>query len=259
MAARGKWPEAAITGVDREDVLAGEAVQRTFTVTSPDPTATREADILVLAAPVGAIVEFIGRHRAQLSHHQLILDAGSTKRAVMRAARDAGLGNFVGGHPMAGAESSGPGAARADLFHQRFWFLIGDAHSGSMAVALEFVRALGAHAIVMSDDGSEHDRAMAAVSHLPQLVASLLMKRVGATAGPHLRFAGSGLHDTTRLAASAASMWESVLASNADVIRPLLTQLADDLKEIAGQLEDPDAIRELFDTANRFKRLLSSS
>ena len=95
---------------------------------------------------------------------------------------------------------------------------------------------------------------MAAISHLPQVVASALMVRVGQTAGGQgLQLAGAGLRDTTRLAASSADVWTSILAGNADELGPLLTQLADDLRQIAGQLDDSTAMKRLFEAANRWK------
>jgi prephenate dehydrogenase len=96
---------------------------------------------------------------------------------------------------------------------------------------------------------------MAAVSHLPQLVVSVLMARVGETVGSEgLAFAGTGLKDTTRLAGSEARVWESVVGTNADALRPLLMELAADLERIAGQLDDPSAMRRLFGMANMYRR-----
>jgi prephenate dehydrogenase len=93
------------------------------------------------------------------------------------------------------------------------------------------------------------------VSHLPQVVATALMLRVGEAVGHDgLAYAGAGLRDTTRLAESGASVWESVLATNADTLRPLLLELADDLRHIAGGLNDSAAVRRLFGTANLYRR-----
>jgi prephenate dehydrogenase len=117
------------------------------------------------------------------------------------------------------------------------------------------VQALGSIPIFMTDDGSEHDRVMGAVSHLPQVVASALMSRVGEAVGyQKLAYAGAGLRDTTRLAESGANVWESVLATNADILRPLLLELAEDLRHIAADLNDSAAVRRLFGTANMYRR-----
>ncbi len=192
----------------------------------------------------------------QLAPDALVIDTGSTKRAVIGAAHAAGLSRFVGGHPMAGSEQRGPDAARADLFDARPWFLIGD--RAQTAAAGGFVQQLGATPVFMHDDGTEHDRLMAAVSHLPQVVATALMSRVGEQVGRDgLNHAGTGLRDMTRLAASEASVWESVLATNADALAPLLRDLATDLQQIAGQLDDASATRRLFGIANLYRRELT--
>jgi prephenate dehydrogenase len=238
LAARRAWPRSSVATFDRGDSL--EAAAR--------------ADVIVLATPVDVIVDII-RHEGRSFSDALVIDTGSTKRAILSAAREAGLLQFVGGHPMAGGASAGPGEARPDLFDSRPWFLIPADHASlALAPASEFVTALGAAPVVMTDDGTAHDRVMAAVSHLPQVVASALMKVAGDAAGEDaLDWAGAGLRDTTRLASSAASMWESVLASNAAEIRPLLLAAAKEITEIAGQLEDPEAVRRLFTAANRYR------
>jgi prephenate dehydrogenase len=118
-----------------------------------------------------------------------------------------------------------------------------------------FVRQLAATPIFMNDDGSQHDKLMAAISHLPQVVATALMARVGETVGGEgLAYAGTGLRDTTRLAGSEAKVWESILATNADTLRPLLIQLAEDLQKIARQLDDASVVRRLFGLANMYRR-----
>ena len=123
--------------------------------------------------------------------------------------------------------------------------------------AREFVERLGATPVVFDDDGSEHDRVMAAVSHLPQVVASALMAVVGDAAGESgLRWAGSGLRDSTRLADSSASMWESIFASNQAELRPLLLTMADALRGMADHLDDPATVRRLFEVAHRHRRQL---
>jgi prephenate dehydrogenase len=240
LAARRAWPDVELIEVDRHDSVA----------------TARGADVIVLATPVDTIIQIL-RTESQHFGEGLILDAGSTKRAIVAAAREAGVANFVGGHPMAGAAQSGPASARADLFDGRPWFLIPPVDRGPLAQARAFVEVLGATAVVLDDDGSEHDRIMAAVSHLPQVVASVLMTVVGNAAGEHgLEWAGTGLRDTTRLAASDAAVWESILATNAVEVRPLLLELADKLLQTADELDDVAALRRLFETANRYRAIV---
>jgi len=255
LAIRRAQLDATLIGVDHLEVARHPRVVETFTTSTPALDAVADADLIIVATPVQAIIETLPR-LAAIAPGTVVTDAGSTKRAIMRAAQAAGLAQFVGGHPMAGSDRTGPDAARADLFDARPWFLI-----GAPAAVTEiggFVRSLGATPVFMSDDGSEHDRTMAAISHLPQVVVSALMARVGETIGPDgLVYAGSGLRDTTRLAASEASVWQSVLATNADALQPLLLQLAADLQAIAGDLDDPASVRRLFGLANMFRRSLT--
>ena len=254
-AVRRRWPAIRLVGVDRGSTLLQSAVVDALDVATSNLDAVRDADAIVLATPVEAVIETIGHLAGRVRSDALIMDTASTKRAVLTAARVAGLSGFVGGHPMAGGTAAGPGAARANLFEAQMWLLVAQHGSNQSAVARAraLVEGLGAVPVLL-EDARAHDQIMAAVSHLPQLVASALMVRVGAAVGEAgLRLGGAGLRDTTRLAASQAAMWEGVLATNADEIGPLLRALADDLQVIAGQLEDPAAVRELFTAANRVK------
>jgi prephenate dehydrogenase len=212
------------------------------------------ADAIVLAAPVDAILALLPRLPALTGRARVITDTGSTKQAIAAAAADAGLTSFVPGHPMAGGTSSGPGQARADLFDGRPWLLFSrSASPQALAAATRFVGDLGADVITLADDGSEHDRLMAAISHLPQVVATLLAARVGDAVGQTgLRFAGGGLRDMTRLAASQASVWAPILATNAGALAPLLRALAADLEQAAAELDDRASIERRFARAHAF-------
>jgi prephenate dehydrogenase len=112
--------------------------------------------------------------------------------------------------------------------------------------------------VIDDDDGREHDRVMAAVSHLPQAVASVLMTVSAASAGERLSWAGDGLRDTTRLAAADGEVWQSILASNAEQLRPLLLEMSSALRRLADELDDADAIRVLFSTARQWRATLRS-
>lgn len=240
LALRRTEPDARIIAIDRGQPL----------------DAARGAAVIVLATPVDVILELI-QHHADVLRSAVALDTGSTKRAIVLAARRAGLDRFVGGHPMAGGANSGPTAARDDLFRGRPWFLVPHGAAGeALAAAHSFVERLGAHPLVLEDDGTEHDRVMAAVSHLPQAVASVLMTVAARAAGGRLSWAGSGLRDTTRLAASDGAVWRGILSSNAAELRPLLLEMSVELRQLADQLDDGDAIRELFANASRSRATL---
>jgi prephenate dehydrogenase len=228
-------PQGRVTSLDRES----------------DLVPLTAADTVVLAAPVDAILQLIPRLRALAPRALLLIDVGSTKSAIVREAARAGLDRFVGGHPMAGGTSTGPGEARADLFDGRPWFLVrGSALEEPVARARRFVEALGGTPIEFSDHGEEHDRVVAAISHLPQVVATALLARVGEAVGRKgLAWAGNGLRDTTRLAASSPDTWRGILATNAAALAPLLRALAADVAAIADRLDEPGAVDQLFTRA----------
>lgn len=231
-----RHPEAEVTSLDR----------------GSDPEGLYAADIVVLAAPVNAILEMVPELPRIAPRASLIVDTGSTKQAIAAAAAAAGLQNFVPGHPMAGGSTTGPSGARADLFDGRTWLLVvGGLDEALREQARRFVEWLGAVPVETPDRGALHDRVVAAVSHLPQIVASALLARVGESVGADgLRWSGGGLRDTTRLAESRPDIWRSIVATNQDAIAPLLKALAADLDALADRLDDPDAIDDLFARAH---------
>jgi prephenate dehydrogenase len=238
LAARRRWPSLEIRTIDQGEPL----------------TKIGGALVIVLAAPVDAILDILPKLSAAVDPRALILDTGSTKRAVMIAAAMAGLRQFVGGHPMAGGTAPGPAGARAELFDNAPWFLTNPDSPDAVQRAVKFVEALGAQAVVLADHGEEHDRLMAAISHLPQVAASTLMTVVSRVVGDdNLKWAGKGLRDTTRLAASRPEMWQGILATNSAELRPLLKFYAAELSAFADRLEDPEAVRQLFTDAARAK------
>jgi prephenate dehydrogenase len=234
LAARRRWPDVEIVTVDKGEPLSKIA-------SSP---------VVVLSSPVHAILAALPELAGSLLPNALVMDTGSTKREIMAAAAAARIPHFVGTHPMAGGTTLAE--ARADLFDNRPWFLANPDAPDAVLRASTFVEALGAKPIVLPDHGEEHDRLMAAVSHLPQVTATMLMAIVARAVAPEdLQWAGNGLRDTTRLAASHAAVWQSVLASNTRELRPLLKQFASELAAFADRLDDPDAVTRLFEEANR--------
>jgi prephenate dehydrogenase len=184
----------------------------------------------VLAAPVAAIVMTLDRFGGVGGRDVVVTDCGSTKRTVMEAAASLG-GRFVGGHPMAGSEASGASAARADLFDGAAWALVGEDGEPMTRVA-EVVRQLGAEPVRVSAE--EHDRHVARVSHVPQLLACALARVAGKTDGPF--GGGTGLASMTRLADSPWSVWRDILDANADAIDAPLGELIDELVRIRERL-----------------------
>ncbi|MEV6975363.1 prephenate dehydrogenase [Kitasatospora sp. NPDC093806] len=137
--------------------------------------------------------------------------------------------HYIGSHPMAGRERSGPLAARADLFEGRPWVLTPtpDTDTETLNAVLEVVALCGAMPIVM--DAAAHDRAVALVSHAPQLLSSLVAARLEHADETAIRLSGQGVRDVTRIAASNPAMWVDILSANAGAVADVLEELATDL------------------------------
>lgn len=185
-----------------------------------------DGDLVVLAAPVGAIVATLETLGELSGRRVVVTDAGSTKRTIVAAARGLG-GRFVGGHPMAGSEQAGASAARGDLFDGAAWALAGE-DGEAMSRVVEMVEALGAVPVRVSAD--EHDREAARFSHAPQVVAYALSNV--APAGASTWAAGKGHASMTRLAASPWSVWRDVFEANADAIAVPLDELIAELARL---------------------------
>jgi prephenate dehydrogenase len=261
LAARRRWPSALVIAVDRKDVL--EAAMRTGAadVAADDLGMVSGAELILLATPVRRNIAILGELSAHVPEEAVISDVGSTKRAIVDAARALPPRfKFVGGHPLAGAAVAGIGAARPDLFDGRPWLLTPTASTdGAAAERLEqFVLGLGA--VPTRLDPDEHDRLVAYLSHLPQVVVSALMHVVGGAAGTDgLALAGRGLRDTTRLAMSPPGTWRDILATNPDHVGSAIDQLIETLQEIRRAARtDDDAIERVFTSAARWKRVLEA-
>lgn len=189
------------------------------------------ADLVVVAVPPDAVASEVVRWQQALPA-AVVTDVASVKSAPIAAARRAGadLARFVGGHPMAGRERSGPAAARADLFAGRPWVLTPMAETAHDALAAVTSLVVDCDAVPMQLDPQTHDRAVALVSHLPQLVASLLAAGLADAPEPALALAGQGLRDTTRLAGSDPGLWADILGANAHAV-------ADALADFRGRVD----------------------
>ena len=255
LAARELWPRGLVIGVDDKAVLEKAMVRHAIDVAADDPVVLAEADVVVLAAPVRQNIALLAELDAHVRGPAVVTDVGSTKRAIVDAARSLPARfTFVGGHPLGGAAQGGIDAARPDLFKGRPWIFTPDSDRAGPALErlYAFAQALGARPHRMTADG--HDRLLAAISHLPQLVASALMKVVGEAAGVDgLALSGRGLADTTRLAASPADIWRDVGATNADRIGEALDALIATLTELRRGLDDSDVVDRVFTEANRWK------
>lgn len=220
-----------------------------------------DADLVVLAAPVDVNLAVLAEVARYADPAATITDVGSTKRAIVRHARSLGLaGRFVGGHPMAGLAVSGVRHATPGLFQGAPWILTPGAGTPSrhLSRVTRLVKAVGGRPVNMA--ANLHDRALAYVSHLPQLLASCLMRSVGEAVGERgVAVSGTGLFDTTRLASSDAGLWTAILAQNADEVVPALRRYRRAIADIERRLRSPEDLRELFDAAQRWRAVLERS
>ena len=172
----------------------------------------------------------------------IVTDVASVKQPVLNEILSSGANteNYIGSHPMAGRERGGAISGRADLFIGRPWVIV--AHESSNPAATDLVTdlALDVGAVPVHMDPSEHDHAVAAVSHVPQLISSLLAARLISTSAKEISLAGQGLRDTTRIAASDPNLWAQILGANSSKIAPVLKDFAVDLANVVSALENLD-------------------
>lgn len=214
-----------VIGVDRPAVRGRARAAGAVAETAATPErAVAVADVVVLAAPPEANLRLLRRVARAARPDLVVTDVGSVKGPICSEAKQLGLTAFVGGHPMAGAESRGFAASSGDLFRSRPWILTS---SGAPPQALgrvrSLLRAVGARPVVL--DPADHDRIVAFLSHVPQLVAwALRDAAVGdAVAARHIALAGPAFRDMTRLARSPRPLWREILGQNRrEVARALL-------------------------------------
>jgi len=258
LAARQRWPRGLVIAVDRKNVLEQAMVRHAVDVAADDLGVLSGADLVILAAPVRQNLALLAELPSHLTQAVIVTDVSSTKCAVAEAARALpDRLTFIGGHPMAGAAVGGLAHARPDLFMGRPWLLAPAAEVPADAIQrlTRFVEGLGATARRMAPD--EHDRLLAALSHLPQLTASALMAVVGDAAGEAgLALAGRGLVDTTRLASSPADVWTDIVATNPAEIGRVLDMLIDRLRELRAGLDDGGSLEATFGEAARWRAAL---
>ena len=172
-----------------------------------------------------------------------VTDVASVKLQIVDELEALGVDmtRYVGSHPMAGRERGGAISGRADLFIGRPWVIVAGEHSAREAVNAVTDLALEVGSVPVNMEAIEHDHAVAAVSHVPQVVASLLAGRLISTSAQEIALAGQGLRDTTRIAASDPALWVQILSANAAQVTPVLKDIAADLQGVISALENPHA------------------
>ncbi len=216
-----------------------------------------EVSLVVVAVPPAALATTI-LGALERYPHAVVTDVGSVKGAVLVAlgASGADVSRYVGSHPMAGSQHAGPLTSRADLFVDRTWVVT--PHEASSADAVARVEKLavdcGGRVVVMAAD--QHDEAVAQVSHLPQLMSSLTAGRLLDVPSDHLRLAGQGIRDVTRIAGSDPDLWQQIVAANAEAVRTELLAVQEALAGLVAVLDDPAAVREFIARGRQGTRAL---
>lgn len=198
--------------------------------------------LVVVCVPPDVVADVV---EAELRAHPdaVVTDVASVKLQPLRELRERGvdLTRYIGSHPMAGRERGGAISARSDIFVGRPWVICRDGETSARDLALVESLALDLGAVPIEMTPEEHDRSVALVSHVPQVVASLLAARFVPAAAESLELAGQGVRDTTRIAHSAPELWVQILDANAAPVVEVLDALAADLAELSQALRRTDA------------------
>jgi len=264
LAVRRHYPGVTVVGFDRPSVL-DRAVEcgAVHEAGNDVASAVRDADLVYIALPVGSAIEVLPTVAAAVQPGALVTDACSTKTVICRLAQEnfRSEARFLGGHPIAGQESSGIEHADAELFRGAPYALIGheDDKDPRVMAFTALLRTMGATPEWC--DAETHDWAVGIVSHLPQLLSVALAQVVRDETdetGLPLSLAGRGLRDVLRLAGSPYSVWRDICLTNADNISRGLDRLAQAIDHLRTRLTNKELETE-FAAANELYKILNKS
>jgi prephenate dehydrogenase len=241
---------ARVVGYDPDPAALSRAVELgAIDEASRDiAAAVREADYAFLATPVGSVVEVAQAALAAAGGDCVVSDVGSTKRHIAREVSDP---RFVPGHPLAGAETAGVGGAHEDLFDDAVWYLTPACPDAAPALPriTALIEQIGANPVVI--DADAHDRLMASVSHLPHVLANVLVSQAlraapagGGPRGSGALGANTSFRDATRVAGANTAIWTDIYMANADLLAEALDETIRELSGVRDALnaEDVDAL-----------------
>jgi prephenate dehydrogenase len=235
--------DAEVCGYDPDPVVREEALALgAISTQAPDvPNAVAGADVVFVAAPVSALADVVRLALDSAGADCVVSDVGSTKRVVSGADADE---RFVGGHPLAGAETAGVRHARADMFEGATWYLT-PARGSTAGVLYERLHRLLASfgARPTAIDVDTHDRLMACVSHLPHVLANLLVTQAANLLGDEsqrMPAVGPSFRDSTRVAGANSAIWTDIYISNGDALIAVIDEFAGRLAEVRTALERRD-------------------
>ncbi len=259
---RHVMPDCELIGVDFHNVIANARAHLDAAFLPENlAEALGDADLVFLATPVGVILRLLPEVAEAVRPGAIVTDVGSTKGWMVDQAAEHFRGDryFIGGHPMAGSEKGGWENAEAHLFENAAYVLTPAPNSPahSLESLANLLQAIGARIIIL--DPAEHDRLVAEVSHLPQLLAIALanfIARAGVEHESRLQLAAGGFRDMTRLAASRFSIWQDILNSNRVNVRQSLQEFIVVLQQMAHDL-DNDNLEAGFRRANQLRQLIA--
>lgn len=201
-----------------------------------------EPQLIVVAVPPDVTADVVARELIDYPN-AIVTDVASVKLQILQnlTERGADISRYIGSHPMAGRERGGPLSGRADLFVGRPWVVAAhDAISYKRASAIDdLILDLGATLVEMSPEA--HDEGVALISHVPQVVSSLMARRLVDAPSVAVNLAGQGLRDVTRIAASDPELWVQILGANSAPVREILTAYREDLDRFIEALDDVNA------------------
>ena len=251
---------ASIAGFDRSADALGRALQRGAIDDACESatSAVAGADAVFVAVPVGRLAEIVDEALTASGDGCVVTDVGSTKRAVVAAHDDP---RFVGGHPLAGNENAGVEHARADLFDGATWYLTPTARtSGVLYERLHrLLHGIGARPLAI--DAEAHDRILATVSHLPHVLANVLVSQAAGTLADgevRLPATGPSFRDATRVAGASSAIWTDIYLSNRDALSTEIDRTIERLRAVRETLAqaDGDAVAAWNDRAAADRRAL---
>lgn len=263
LAIKEHLPGATTTGYDANPTTRARAAERGLVdkVCDSAADAVKDAELVVLCVPVGAMAEAAKELAPALPADALVSDVGSSKQSVAKSLAEVLPGHaIIPAHPVAGTERSGPDAGFASLFQQRWCILTPPegADSAKLAALSAFWEALGARVEVM--DAAHHDLVLAVTSHLPHLIAYTIVGTAsdleGVTESEVIKYSAGGFRDFTRIAASDPTMWRDVFLSNKEAVLEMLQRFTEDLTALqrAIRVGDGDQLFEHFERTRAIRR-----
>lgn len=246
-AIRNAHPEWRVIGINRSPAPLEYALEHGMISEKASlEEGVAQADLIFIATPVSSIIPLVEKIAEHCRGGAVITDVGSTKAEVVRQAEDIlkDKANFVGGHPMAGSEKTGPEAARADLFRNAFYLLTPTENTDAQALRTVHSTISSLGALVLALDPEEHDRTIAVISHVPHFASVCLVEvadRYIRKSQDLIQIAAGGFRDMTRIAAGDPQMWLDIALANKDAVSQGLHELSGRLTGWAQMIEQGDS------------------